>query len=116
MTTPKTTTTGKGAKAGGDAANSSTTHDVDRVAMASRTADGTPDQTPGFEYVDPEVAVEATAAQLTEQRASALDEQHRAPAGEDPLDNKQVEQLADAQDKAAESARKDAEAEVNAHS
>ena len=115
MTTPKTTTAGKGANAGGAAANSNT-HDVDRVAMASRTADGTPDQTPGFEYVDPEVAVEATAAQLADQRASALDQEHRSAPGEDPLDNKQVEKLADAQDKAAEAARKDAEAEVNAHS
>lgn len=115
MTTPKTTTTGKGAKAGGDAVNAGGPHDVDRVAMASRAADGTPDQTPGFAYVDPETAVEATAAQLAEQRASALDEQHRAPLGEDPLDNAQVEKLAAAQDKAADAARKDAETEVDAH-
>ena len=47
---------------------------VDRVVMASRTADGTPVQSEGFEYVgDKEFVQAATAEQLTQIAVSAED-------------------------------------------
>lgn len=48
--------------------------DHDRVVMASRTAAGTPHQTPDFEYIgDKETTLKATKEQLTQQAVSAAD-------------------------------------------
>lgn len=48
--------------------------DKDRVVMASRRADGTPDQTPDFEYIgDKDVTLRATEEQLKVQAVSAAD-------------------------------------------
>lgn len=48
--------------------------DHDRVVMASRKPDGTPDQTPDFEFIgDPETVLEANTEQLKVQAVSAAD-------------------------------------------
>lgn len=50
------------------------TGDHDRVAMASRLPDGTPHQTPDFEFLGDREGVEAAAKeQLKQQRVSAAD-------------------------------------------
>ena len=60
------------------------TGDTDKVAMVSRHADGTPAQTPGFTYLDPAAAREASEKQLTEQAVSNADQVVRAPAEAGP--------------------------------
>lgn len=98
--------------------------DHDRVVMASRRADGTPDQTDPFEYIgDKDTAIAAAKVQLGQQAASAVDIAIRgvtagpggpgtASAGEpDPA----VQEIKDAHDEAIAAAEKKAEAEVKAH-
>lgn len=117
---PETKTTN--AKVPATPAAGSTTGDHDRVVMASRRADGTPDQSPDFEFIgDRDATLEATKAQLATSAVSAVDaERQRAvatpDAGEegssepDPVVAEDVK----AKEAAAKSAEKAAEAEVAA--
>lgn len=85
------------------------TGDVDRVAMASRRPDGTPDQTPGFEYIDKDFAAEATKRQLTEQAVSAADSKIRAEQTAPAEDDGKVSAEQKALNDAGEHAKKAAE-------
>ncbi len=94
--------------------------DHDRVVMASRLPDGSPHQTPGFEYIgDKQVAVEAAKRQLVEQAVSPKDVELRgasagpAAAGEAEPDA-EGKKLLEAHQAAAKGAEKAAESEVNA--
>lgn len=91
----------------------------DQVVMASRRADGTPDQTPGFEYIgDKETTLAATKEQLATSAVSAVDAaRHRAAVAEsagssdpDPVVAEDIK----AKEQAVKAAVKAAEAEVNA--
>lgn len=118
MPETKTTT----AKVPDTPAAGSTSGDHDRVVMASRLADGTPDQSPDFEFVgDRDTTLEATKTQLATSAVAAVDaERQRAvatpEAGEegssepDPVVAEDVK----AKESAARSAEKAAEAEVAA--
>lgn len=99
--------------------------DQDRVAMASRRADGTPDQTAHFTYQNPEAAREASEWQLTEQAVSNADQVIRVPAdavtdGEgnegssapDPA----VARIVQVHEQAAETGRKRLDGEIREHS
>lgn len=102
--------------------------DHDRVVMASRKADGTPDQTPDFEYIgDKETTLRATKEQLTQQAVSAVDVAERgvtsSEAGGDdksglpatgPQSDPSIAALADKHDAAKSAAESAAESEVNA--
>lgn len=95
--------------------------DHDRVAMASRLPDGTPHQTPDFEFIgDKDFAIEATKQQLREQAVSAKDVELRgagsgnASTDGDSAPDPEVQKLIDAHEKAAKSAEGKAESEVNA--
>lgn len=96
--------------------------DQDRVAMASRKPDGTPDQTPGFTYQDPEAAREATERQLTEQAVSNADQVVRAPAEAGPAGaggsepDPAVQRIVEAHEQAAEAGRKKVDGEIDEHS
>jgi hypothetical protein len=93
----------------------------DRVQMASRKPDGTPDQTPGFTYIDPEVAREASEKQLAEQAVSVADQAVRAPAEAGPggggsgEPDPAVQQIVDVHAKAAEQAVKRVASEIDEH-
>lgn len=100
--------------------------DHDRVVMASRKADGTPDQTPDFEYIgDKETTMRATKTQLTEQAVSAVDVAERGVTSgtEDadtsklpstgPQSDPSIAALADKHDSAKAAAESAAESEVN---
>jgi hypothetical protein len=55
--------------------------EIDRVAMPSLKADGTPDQTPGFEVLDPDAKkaqAEQRAATVTANAATVEDNQPEA--------------------------------------
>lgn len=90
----------------------------DQVVMASRRADGTPDQTPGFAYIgDKEASIEATKAQLATSAVSAVDAARQRDAAADKADSAPdpiVAEDIEAKQKAAAAAEKAAEAEVNA--
>lgn len=92
--------------------------DHDRVVMASRKPDGTPDQTPDFEYIgDKDTSIKATEKQLTEQRVSAADVEARGvtASGEGEfVEDPSIAKVAKAHEAAAKDAAKDAKAEVNA--
>lgn len=93
--------------------------DHDRVVIASRKPDGTPDQSPDFEFIGPKTfAVEASKEQMRQQAVSAVDTEIRgvesggtaaASTKEDPT----IAKLQQAHDTAASAAEKRAEAEVN---
>lgn len=93
--------------------------DHDRIVMASRRPDGTPDQI-APEYIgDKDVALAAAKEQLAVQAASAVDVAARgvsaSPEGDGvtaPPDP-EIQALKDAQDKAVEAAEARAEREVN---
>jgi hypothetical protein len=93
--------------------------DHDRVVMASRHPDGSPDQTPDFTYIgDKEFSKSATAEQLKQQAVSAEDVRLRGAAaagggegGSEPDDA--VQKLIDAHESAAKGAEKTANAEVD---
>lgn len=97
--------------------------DHDRVVMASRLADGTPDQTPDFEYIgDKDTAITAAKVQLGQQAASAVDvaaattlstagQVATAEASEPDPD---IAKLKGLQESAVAKAEKAAEAEVDA--
>ncbi len=94
--------------------------DHDRVAMASRLPDGTPHQTPDFEFIgDKDFAIEASKQQLREQAVSAKDVElrgtgSRASEDGDSAPDPEVQKLIDAHESAAKSAEGKAESEVNA--
>lgn len=97
-----------------------TTTDHDRVVMASRHPDGSPDQTPDFEFIgDKEVVETAAKRQLSEQAVSAVDVERRGvtaeatgtPGEPDPA----TKELQAAQEKAAKAAESKAAAEVKSH-
>lgn len=100
--------------------------DHDRVVMASRKADGTPDQTPDFEYIgDKETTLKATKTQLTEQAVSAADVAERGVTsgeaeddsglpGRGPQSDPSIAAIDDRHQKAAKAAEKAAESEVDA--
>ncbi len=94
--------------------------DHDRVAMASRLPDGTPHQTPDFEFIgDKDFAIEVTKQQLREQAVSAKDVElrgagSRASEEGDSAPDPEVQKLIDAHESAAKSAEGKAESEVNA--
>lgn len=88
----------------------------DRVQMASRKKDGTPDQTEGYELIgDKETTVEATAQQLAQMKAAA-----QAPATDEgesdevPGPSPEEQKRVDANKALLETARSEAEAEVSA--
>lgn len=91
----------------------------DQVVMASRRADGAPDQTPGFAYIgDKESTLAATKEQLATSAVSAVDAaRHREAvaesAGSSDPDPTVAEDIK-AKEQAAKAAEKAAEAEVNA--
>jgi len=92
--------------------------DHDRVVIASRKRDGTPDQDDNFTFIgDKDVAIKANSEQLAVQAASALDVAHRGvssgTAGEAEPDP-EIKKLKDAQDAAAKAAEAQAKSEVNA--
>ena len=92
--------------------------EVDRVQMASRKPDGTPAQTPGFEYIDAETARKASEQQLTEQAVSVADQAIRVPAagsGEGSEPDPTVQRIVDVHAKAAEQAVKRVDAELDEH-
>ncbi len=95
--------------------------DVDRVQIASRHPDGTPAQTPDFEFIgNKDFAIEASKKQLAEQAVSATDTALRGPLGlggtsdqgNEPDEN--VQKLIDAHEAAVKGAHSQAESEVNA--
>lgn len=121
--TPEATT----AKAPSSPAAAAVVGDHDRVVMASRKADGTPDQTPDFTYIgDKEVTLEATKKQLAEQAVSAADVAARGVTSDDdgadtsklpatgPESDPSIAELADAHKAAEKAGEKAAEREVNA--
>ncbi|MEO7836210.1 MAG: hypothetical protein ABIS21_01050 [Acidimicrobiales bacterium] len=84
--------------------------------MASRKADGTPDQTPDFTYIgDKQFSIDATTEQLKQQRVSAADVAARGASSDDgdSAPDAAVQKIKDAHDKAADGAAADAESEVN---
>ncbi|KUH38389.1 hypothetical protein ATE80_13045 [Streptomyces kanasensis] len=94
--------------------------DHDRIVMASRRPDGTPDQLNPEFIGDKETAVQAAREQLAVQAASAVDIAARGvtagPAedgtgGSEP--DAEIKALKEAQDKAVETAEARAEREVN---
>ena len=92
--------------------------DHDRVVMASRLPDGTPNQTNDFEFIgDQQVAIDAAKQQLREQAVSAKDVELRG-AGTDEADaeaskpDPEVQKLIDAHEAAAKAAEGRAEGEV----
>jgi hypothetical protein len=92
--------------------------DQDRVAMASRKADGQPDQTPAFTYIDTAAAREATETQLTVQAVSNADQVVRAPAEAGPQGegstepDPAVQQIVRVHEQAAEQARERVDSEL----
>ncbi len=92
----------------------------DRVAMATRYADGTPAQTADFEYIgDRETAIAAAKTQLAQQAVSATDVAMRTAAAATDEGNEPdpgVSELIEAHERATKSAERAAEAEVKARS
>lgn len=91
---------------------------VDRVAMASRQKDGTPDQTEGYEIVgDKETAIAATAEQLGQMAVSAADQANPPPSGnpdEVAGPNAEEQKRIDEHQALLDAAQSEAEAEVAA--
>lgn len=92
--------------------------DHDRVVMASRLPDGTPAQTPTFEYIgDKDVAIHAAKRQLSEQAVSAADVAIRGVTSADAIGpgepDPAVQEIKDAHEAAAKAAESRAESEVN---
>lgn len=93
-------------------ASNSTPQDHDRIVMPSLKADGTWDQTPDAEIIgDVDVAKRAAGEQAAVRAASAVDVAVRTNPREAP-EFESIEQLSKDQEKAAKSARKDAESKV----
>ncbi|MEU9789106.1 hypothetical protein AB0E27_00530 [Streptomyces sparsogenes] len=91
--------------------------DHDRIVMASRRADGTPDQINPEFIGDKDVAIAAAQEQLAQQAASAVDTAARGvsstPEGTGSSEpDAEVKALKDAQDKAVEAAKDKAAREV----
>ncbi len=93
------------------------TTDHDRVVMASRKADGTPDQTADFTYIgDKETSIEATKTQLAQQASSAVDVAKRgvSTVEEDGTGSSKPDPAAQELIKAHQSAAKAAETKAKA--
>lgn len=94
--------------------------DHDRIVGLSLAKDGTPDQSPNFEFIgDKDTAIEVTKRQFAEQAVSAVDADKRAELGlagrdEGDTSDKLIDALKAEHDKAASAAEKKAEAVVNA--
>lgn len=91
-------------------------NDHDRVAMLSVSRDGSPDQHDPEIIGDKEFAAEATKRQFAENAVSAVDAEKRdvaAGGGEEVSQDPSIEDLQKAQEKAAKSAEKAAEAVVD---
>jgi len=95
--------------------------DVDRVQMMSLRADGSPDQTPGFEMVgDRDVALEQTREQFRQQAVSAVDQVARGVSGtggtsvEDAPQDPTIAALQSEHERASDNAVKAADAAVEA--
>jgi cellulase/cellobiase CelA1 len=95
--------------------------DVDRVQMMSLRADGTPDQTAGFEIIgDKEVALEQSREQFRQQAVSAVDQRERGVAGDggtsvpDAPQDPFIADLTEKHEAAADAAVKAAEIAVGA--
>ncbi|MEU9793827.1 hypothetical protein AB0E27_24900 [Streptomyces sparsogenes] len=92
--------------------------DHDRIVMASRRADGTPDQINPEFIGDKDVAIAAAKEQLAQQAASAVDTAARGVsstpdgAAGDSEPDAEVKALKDAQDNAVEAAKDKAAREV----
>lgn len=114
------------AKAPASPATKAVGGDHDRVVMASRKPDGTPDQTPDFTYIgDKETTLAATKEQLKQQAVSAVDVAERGVTSSEaddksglpatgPQSDPSIGAMADKHDKAAKAAEKAAETEVDA--
>jgi len=94
--------------------------DIDRVQMASRLPDGTPHQTPGFEFVGDAKSTEAaTAEQLRQQAVSAADvrirTQHATPEEDEGKLSADQQALTDAHEQAAKAGEARAVADTKAH-
>lgn len=96
--------------------------DHDRVVMASRLPDGTPHQTPDFEFIgDRQFSIDASKRQLSEQAVSAKDVELRGAStaeadAEASKPDPEVQKLIDAHESASKAAEKAAEAEVKSRS
>lgn len=93
--------------------------DHDRVVMASRKPDGTPNQTPDFEFIgDPELVLEANTEQLKVQAVSAADANARGQnvaASEDAgPEDPTIAKLQDVHAEAEKAAESQAKSEVKA--
>lgn len=93
--------------------------DHDRVVMASRKPDGTPDQTPDFEFIGPaDMVEEMNAEQLRQQKVSAADVAIRGvtsgpgPAEDSDEEDPTIAELKDAHADAEKAADKQAATEV----
>ncbi len=98
---------------------SNTGGDIDRVQMASRLPDGTPHQTPDFEFIgDQKSTEEAAKVQLGQQAVSAVDARVRseqaAPEEDDGRLDANSEQLRNEQKSALKAAESRAASEVKA--
>jgi hypothetical protein len=96
------------------------TADVDRIQALSISKDGTPDQSPGFEFIDKEVALDATKEQFRQIAVSAVDAEKRAELGlsgndEGDTSDAAIDALRKEHEKAEAAGEKAAEAVVNAH-
>lgn len=95
--------------------------DVDRVQMLSLRADGTPDQSPGFEIIgDKETALAQSREQFAQQAVSAVDQRERGVAGdggtsvEDAPQDPFIADLTEKHEAAQDAAVKAADAAVEA--
>lgn len=94
--------------------------DHDRVVMASRKPDGTPDQTPDFQFIGPADMVEdMNAEQLRQQKVSAADVALRGVSAGSSAETSEAEdptiaELQAAHQQAEKAADKQAAAEVKA--
>ena len=93
--------------------------DHDRVVMASRKPDGTPDQTPDFEFIgDPEMVLEANTEQLKVQAVSAADAnargQNDGSSDEEGPEDPTIAKLQDVHADAEKAAEAQAKTEVKA--
>lgn len=93
--------------------------DHDRVVMASRKPDGSPDQTPDFEFIgDPEMVLEMNTEQLKVQAVSAADAnargQNDVTAQEEGPEDPTISELQKAHSAALTASERQAKSEVKA--
>lgn len=91
---------------------------IDRVQMASRHPDGSPNQTSGFEFVgDKESTLKAAKVQLSQQAVSNADQKIRREITEEeteePALDENASKLQKAHEAASQAADKAADSEIN---